>query len=65
MRGTREKGRPNGFIFIAGFLVGAVGIELVGHLLSLAESTALTPLQLSNSPPKPLILDTIIVGHGF
>ena len=31
-------------------LVGAVGIELVGQSLSLAESTALTPLQPSKTP---------------
>jgi hypothetical protein len=36
----------------------AVGIELVRQSLSLAESTALTPLHPSNSPLKAPILDT-------
>jgi hypothetical protein len=39
-------------------LVGAVGIELVGQSLSLAESTALTPLHLSKTLPEHRILDT-------
>jgi len=41
-----------------GGLVGAVGIELVGQSLSLAESTALTPLQPSKTALKHHILDT-------
>ena len=39
-------------------MVGAVGIELVGQSLSLAESTALTPLHTSKSPLGERILAT-------
>jgi len=39
-------------------LVGAVAIELVGQSLSLAESTALTPLQPSKTPLEQRILAT-------
>jgi hypothetical protein len=39
-------------------LVGAVGIELVGQSVSLAESTALAPLQPSKSPLEHRILAT-------
>jgi len=39
-------------------LVGAVGIELVGQSLSLAESTALTPLHPSKTPLGHRILAT-------
>ena len=41
-----------------GLLVGAVGIELVGQSLSLAESTALTPLHPSKTPLEHRILAT-------
>ena len=53
-----RRSRPSGVVPVALANENAVGIELVGQSLSLAESTALTPLHSSKTLLEPRILAT-------